>query len=236
MRARTGCSVLLVPLVLGAVLLSDQPAVASCAPPGDPREALANADAAFIGRVVSRRERNHRVIFLTFRVRERVKGRLGRLVRVYDEIPGSTVSLEGLRAGRNVGLVLTRRHGRFLASNCDLMAPRDLRAAAEGGPWPAVWRGRDRLAKVSFALRGPVLTVAVGRAAPPRVRRALRDELSFYCRSVDATAIGAARFHAGLRRATVILDKDIFEAPTASCGFKRASGARVASAYLVPSY
>ena len=227
---------LLLLLLLGAVLLSDQPALASCAPPGDPREALASADAAFIGQLVSRRERNQRVIFFTFRVRERVKGRLGKLVRVYDEIPGSTVSLEGLRAGRNLGLVLRRRHGRFLATNCDFVAPRDLRAAAEGRPWPAVWRGRDRMAKVSFALRGRKLTVAVGREAPPRVRRALRHELSFYCKSVDATAIGVGRFRTGLRRATVVLDKDIVEAPIASCGFKRASAARVANAYLFPSY
>lgn len=237
--ARTIPLVTVLFLFLGAVLLWAQPAGASCALPGDPREDLARADAAFVGELVSTRdvpgEAWPRTI-LIFRVRERIKGDLGRLVEVHDEIPGSSVSLSAPPRGRRVGLLLTRRHGRFVANNCDWISPRNLRGAAEGRPWPTAKRGLDRKAKVSFSLQGARLTVTVGRQAPPRVKRALRHPLRFFCKGYSAKAEGNGRFARRALRATVFLDKDIFEEPTHACAIKRSSGAKVASAYLVPSY
>jgi hypothetical protein len=108
-------------------LLPAPSAHASCAS-RKPREQLARADAAFVGRLLDRSGDR-----LTFAVDRSVKGDLGDRVEVEDAAPRSSLSLRPA-AGVQVGLFLSRRHGRgFVASDCDVVTPEAMRAAAASG-------------------------------------------------------------------------------------------------------
>jgi hypothetical protein len=105
-------------LVLATVVLTLIGA-APAAADADLGARLRAADGAFVGRLV---ERDGRA--LTFRVQVRVKGRLGRRVVVRGA--------RGVRRGRRVGVVLDRRHGRWVAE--EVVAPGELLKAAGIGP------------------------------------------------------------------------------------------------------
>jgi hypothetical protein len=101
-------------LVLGAAALSagvEQGRACSCALP-DPRGALAQADGAFVGKLVSRRLEAQAAV-LTYRVERALKGAIGATVEVKTASNGAACGIEA-PVGTRVGLVLDRR-GRCLA-------------------------------------------------------------------------------------------------------------------------
>jgi hypothetical protein len=86
---------------------------------------LADADAAFVGRRVARRAGA-----LVFRVNIRVKGRLGRSVRVR----WIDTCVSPPRHGRRTGLLLYRVRRHWVATGSDVVAPGELLKAAGIGP------------------------------------------------------------------------------------------------------
>lgn len=112
----------------------------SCAPP-DARTLLATTDAAFVGRLESRRETGNGRVVLTFRVERSVKGRLGSSVDVETASSGSTCGVE-TSMGERIGLFLDRSGSRWSSTLCWQVAPDDLLAAAPvGGARPAMFVG-----------------------------------------------------------------------------------------------
>jgi hypothetical protein len=117
---------LAVTLVAAAVLLVPAaPASAAC-PSGQSVTfaGLLGADGAFVGRLVKRSGDR-----LTYRVDTRVKGDLGRRVRV----TAGGACTPRARKGRRIGLLLDRRGGRWHSASRAL-APGALLKAAQIGP------------------------------------------------------------------------------------------------------
>lgn len=152
MRAGTCATLLLmlrrvwpVVVVLGLTVASLQvaaapPAAACSCASTDARSGLADADAAFVGRLESRpassgdewEEGVYR-----FSVERAVKGPLGETVEVVAGTSSSACGLEFLAEDTTVGLFLhLRPDGRYGASSCGMVAPEELIAAAEPLPEP----------------------------------------------------------------------------------------------------
>lgn len=128
----------------------------SCAG-GDPREALAGADGAFIGVVVDRRAGSdpsgpdvtgdERVVY-TFRIEEALKGELGDQVAVESSAYGASCGLE-VDMGERIGLLLYRRGEDWGSSLCSQYPPDELRKASRPLPVP------DGTGPVAFLVGGP---------------------------------------------------------------------------------
>jgi hypothetical protein len=116
-------------VAVGAALLVPAGAEASCSP-FKPRERLAAASAAFIGRGVERQ--GDRV---TYVVEESVKGGLGERVDVRDEQAGPGVTSIGNLAvsDRRVALFLRRDGAGFSADGCRVTSPEVMHVAAASG-------------------------------------------------------------------------------------------------------
>lgn len=99
----------------------------------EPREALRQADAAIVGRLVEVVERGGGQADFRYRVRRVYKG--GRAIAI-----GKTISVRGSsqsaacglpwRTGRRYGLLLAEHEGRWTGGLCGLIEPRMLQSAA----------------------------------------------------------------------------------------------------------
>jgi hypothetical protein len=126
-------------VVLGALVLAGSAQACSCLERA-PREALREADAAIVGRLVAVEpvgaySADYR--YLVRRVYKRGKGlRGGETVTVRSAVNGAACGLPSTE-DRWYGLFLNRGGGRWLGGLCGLVAPRQLslaaRASAEGG-------------------------------------------------------------------------------------------------------
>ena len=122
-------------LVLFAAALAagvDSGHACSCALP-DPRAALAQADGAFVGTLVSRRQGDQTTV-LTFSVEKALKGAIARTVELSTASNSAACGIE-TSIGARVGLVLERRGGAWHGHLCWQFAPEELLAA--GQPLPA---------------------------------------------------------------------------------------------------
>jgi hypothetical protein len=152
-------------VVLSAVLAAGvEPARACSCAIGDPRSALARADAAFVGVLVERREppvvRNSaETVTLVFRVEEAVKGRLGERVEVETAASGASCGIEA-SVGDRIGLFLERAGERWRGNLCAQVAPRTLREAARPLPRP---NGEGPAALLVGGRFGPARTIALDR-------------------------------------------------------------------------
>jgi hypothetical protein len=129
----------------------------SCALP-DPRAALAQADGAFIGTLVSRRQLEQRAE-LTFSVERTLKGSIGQTVEVVTASNGAACGLEA-PIGTRLGLVLERRAGAWHGHLCWQFAPAELLTAALPLPAP---NGRGPIALVVGAGMGDTRLLALDR-------------------------------------------------------------------------
>jgi len=104
---------------------------------GDPRDALAEADAAFIGTLLSRTPDpdNQYLSTYTFSVEEEIKGQLDDTVPVRSATDGASCGIE-VPVGGQTGLFLTASEEGWSSSLCQQIAPDDLRAAAQPLPAP----------------------------------------------------------------------------------------------------
>ena len=106
----------------------------SCAPP-EPRSLLAQIDAAFVGRLESRRDLGNGRARFTFRVERSVKGRLGSTIDVESASNGAACGLE-TPVGARIGLFLERDGARWTSSLCWQVSAEDLLAATQPLPPP----------------------------------------------------------------------------------------------------
>jgi hypothetical protein len=129
-------------VVLGALLFSSGAQACSCIE-RTPREALRDADAAIVGRLVKVvRTNGHSAEYhyLVRRAYKRGKGiRAGEIVAVRSGLNGASCGFP-VDEDRWYGLFLYRSGNRWTGGLCGLVAPRRLSAAA------AALRRRDRLA------------------------------------------------------------------------------------------
>lgn len=100
----------------------------SCVQP-DPWTIFPQADGAFVGSLVSRRETDQGRVVLTFSVERRVKGQMGSTVEVTTANNGAACGIEA-PTGRRIGLFLLREGGRWVGHLCWVVEPEDLLAAA----------------------------------------------------------------------------------------------------------
>ena len=131
MRALLACVFVLLAATLAGGVESGQ--ACSCALP-DPRAALVQADGAFVGTLVRRREGDQTVV-LTFSVEKALKGAIGRTVDVSTASNSAACGIE-VRTGTRVGLVLERGGGAWRGYLCWQFDPDELLAAALPLPRP----------------------------------------------------------------------------------------------------
>jgi hypothetical protein len=144
--------------VLAALAASVERAGAcTCAPIGDARRALLEADGAFVGRLVERRPPDRFGTIYVFRVETAVKGRFGDTVEVRSTGNTATCGI-GVPRGVSVGLFLERRRGRWTSSLCAQIEPGRLRAAARPLPRPD---GRGPIALLAGGTVGRYRTLAL---------------------------------------------------------------------------
>ncbi|HEU0246361.1 MAG TPA: hypothetical protein VFR38_04675, partial [Gaiellaceae bacterium] len=147
----------------------------SCVPP-DPWSFLKQADGAFVGRLVSRREAGDGRAVLTFRVEREVKGKIGDTVEVTTANNGAACGIE-TSVGHRIGLFLAREGGGWVGHLCWQVAPEDLLAA---GSLPAP-NGRGDVALYVGGRFGPARTLALdskGRTLAYGYGRGTTDLLS----------------------------------------------------------
>jgi hypothetical protein len=172
-------------VVLGAAAAPAAAATFSCAVPR-PAPLLADADAAFVGRLVEARPDRW-----VFAVDERVKGELGATVEVLRG-PITSVSLTP-QPGAQVGLLLQGGAAAGWTSNaCLQLEPAQLRAAAAD---PGARCLAPRIRSVRFRRPGRV-DVALGGLDDPRTTVTVRWG--------DGTS-STRRFGRGASRRTVVL-------------------------------
>ena len=158
-------AVVLALAVLAAVLAARvEPARACSCVLGDPRAALARADAAFVGTLVERRgpadpRSSVEPVTLVFRVERAVKGRLGARVEVQTVASGASCGIE-LEVGARTGLFLDRRGSRWHGSLCGQIEPARLLEAARPLPAPT---GRGPAVLLAGGAFGPARTIALDR-------------------------------------------------------------------------
>jgi len=143
-------------LAAAALAAAVEPARAcSCIPP-DPWTFLKQADGAFVGRLVSRREGGQGRAILTFSVERAVKGKIGATVEVETPSSGAACGIE-TSVGRRIGLFLEREGGKWLGNLCSQVEPEDLLAAAS---LPAP-NGKGPVALFVGGRFGPARTLAL---------------------------------------------------------------------------
>lgn len=125
------CVVVLAVATLAAAVESAQ--ACSCRSV-DSETALARANGAFVGRLVSRKQLPGFTV-LIFSVERRLKGPLGRTVEVLTAQGGSSCGID-VPLGRRVGLVLDYQGDGWHANLCGQFAPADLIAATAPLPPP----------------------------------------------------------------------------------------------------
>lgn len=140
--SRSGRLVLILALVLvggtGAVV---QRALACSCAQVDPRTALAGADGAFIGTLVSSHPAEESPIpgfsdlILTFRVDEALKGELGAEIEVRTSGSEGTCGISP-KPGERLGLLLWSHQGSWFTGSCGVQSPEELRQAARPLPAP----------------------------------------------------------------------------------------------------
>ena len=130
----------------------------SCALP-DPRTAMARADAAFVGTLVSRRKfgSGDSAVLLVFSVERNLKGPLGKTVEVLTGRDGAACGIE-LPVGSRIGLVLDDTATGWEGSLCGQFSPDDLLTAALPLPAP---NGRGRAALFVGGGFGPARMIAL---------------------------------------------------------------------------
>ncbi len=145
----------------------------SCALP-DPRAALAQADGAFVGTLVSRRQLEQQAV-LVFAVDRILKGSIGRRVEVRTASNGAACGLEA-PIGTRVGLVLERRDGAWHGHLCWQFTPSDLLTAAAlpapngRGPAAMFVGGRFGPARtMALDAKGRTLAYGMGKGATPLI-------------------------------------------------------------------
>lgn len=153
-------------LLAAVTLAAAAPAALACSCLDlSPEEALDQADAAFVGPLLSKRilsTQSNRAV-ATFRVEEEVKGNLPAVVLVYASAQSSTCALRG-RTGARTGLLLHRARGKWRSGSCSELQPAALRAAAA----PGIRLGTRWLVLSGAALA--LLVAATVLAAPRRLR------------------------------------------------------------------
>lgn len=152
--------------VAAALAVAVEPARAcSCLPP-DPWALLRQADGAFVGRMMSRREADGDRAILVFSVERAVKGEIGDTVEVETPKSGASCGLE-TPVGERIGLFLGRDGARWFGNLCAQVAPDDLLAAtvlpAPTGSGPAALLVGSRFGPArSMALDAQGRTLAYG--------------------------------------------------------------------------
>jgi hypothetical protein len=142
---RTSRRIRLGALIAALVLLPISPAKACSCAWGDAREQLANAQAAFIGKMVTVREAttpepgapisSGREVIYTFEVEEDFKVDLGDHVEIHSAADGASCGLE-VSPGQSEGFFLREHKGVWWSSLCQQVPPDELRAAAAPLPAP----------------------------------------------------------------------------------------------------
>jgi hypothetical protein len=175
-------SVAAVAVALAAVAAGARPECAyacTCAPL-DPERALAQADAALVGRVVKRHAAGAEAT-LELAVERRVKGDLGERVQVVTAAQGAACGIEAA-PGTSFGLFLTRSGDTWRAGLCDQASAADLAAfpaipRREKGSGPQDASGSDELSD-SFAEATALTLAFVGLVAVGilLLRRRLRPD------------------------------------------------------------
>jgi hypothetical protein len=123
-------------VALGALIGATGAVACSCAPQ-QPTESLREADGAIVGRLV--KVLPHGLLQAVFRyeVRHVYKGAdlidAGQMLDVRSARRGAACGLPR-RTGRNYGLFISRRGGRWFGGICGVIAPARLRAAAANQP------------------------------------------------------------------------------------------------------
>ena len=140
MRALAACVFVLLAATLAGRVESGR--ACSCALP-DPRAALAQADGAFVGRLVDRREGDQTTV-LVFSVEKALKGAIGRTVEVSTASNSAACGIEA-RVGARMGLVLERRGSAWHGYLCWQFTPEELLDGALPLPPP---NGRGRVALI----------------------------------------------------------------------------------------
>jgi hypothetical protein len=120
----------LLTLVLFAALVPAANAC-KCAPPGDPVEEVAQADAAVFGKVVRVNAFSIYGVSYRLRVKRDYKDNLGRHVLVLTAGESAACGLV-LRKGDRVGLLLKRSAGSWDGYSCGVRSRRFLRRGAAG--------------------------------------------------------------------------------------------------------
>jgi hypothetical protein len=129
-------TVLLFTLLAGALSLGMRPAWACSCVPVNARQTLAEADGAFVGELVARKDSmgfpmgGSDTSVFTFRVTESFKGDLGELVDVESSSYGASCGLE-VTQGDRVGLFLTNEQNRWTSNLCHQVELRVLQRAAK---------------------------------------------------------------------------------------------------------
>lgn len=134
LRRAPAIRVLLVWALLGGMIAAGSPAYACSCVAGEPRDALAEADAALVGVVSATPGGPIDGLFggsiYRIEVKHDLKGNLDEEIDV-DGGPANDSCGLGLRAGERVGLLLSATGGHWRASLCSTMEPRLLLPAAE---------------------------------------------------------------------------------------------------------
>lgn len=129
----------------------------SCALP-DPRAALAQADGAFVGKLVSRRHVDQNAV-LTYSAERALKGSIGATVEVVTASNGAACGIEA-PVGTRSGLILERRGGAWHGHLCWQFDPEELLSAALPLPPP---NGRGPVALIVGAQLGDTRLLALDR-------------------------------------------------------------------------
>lgn len=155
-RSVKALSLCVLVLVVASLAAAVEPARAcSCIQP-DPWRVLEQADGAFVGRLVSRRETSQGRAVLVFGVERAVKGKIGDTVEVATANNGAACGIE-TSVGRRIGLFLVREGGKWFGHLCWQVEPEDLLAAAS---LPAP-HGRGSVALFVGGRFGPARTLAL---------------------------------------------------------------------------
>jgi hypothetical protein len=136
-------AILLALIVAFAVVPLPHANACSCIANSDPRDRLAAAGGAFIGKLVGHREtgplgsivNSGRDVVYTFEVAEVVKGDIGQRVEVHSAASGASCRFE-VPAGQAIGVLLDGHSGTWKSGLCGQIEPGKLRAAAAPLPAP----------------------------------------------------------------------------------------------------
>jgi hypothetical protein len=148
-------------VVLAAALaVTAEPAHACSCALLDPRTALADSDAAFVGTVLRRQDESPSGMTLVFRVEEAFKGGLGDTVEVRTASNSAACGIEA-PVGTRIGLFLQREGAGWAGSLCSQVEPARLREAARPLPPP---NGKGPVALLVSGRFGPARTLALDRS------------------------------------------------------------------------